>query len=94
MKGLEKNISEEYEAKFGVEMANDANILDDLSFKDLADELNKGETGEGKDYEDIYEFLGIGDSMVREEIFGMLSKILSVSYDVIYKKWLAYTRLA
>jgi hypothetical protein len=37
---------------------------------------------------DVYNILGVGDSMIRERVFEELSKILGVDYDVIYQKWL------
>ena len=37
---------------------------------------------------DVYEYLGVGDSMIRERVFDKLSKISGDSYDVIYNKWL------
>jgi hypothetical protein len=37
---------------------------------------------------DVYEYLGVGDSLVRERVFWKLSDLMGVSYDVIYDKWL------
>lgn len=37
---------------------------------------------------DVYNILGVGDSMIRERVFEELSKILGVDYDVVYQKWL------
>lgn len=37
---------------------------------------------------DIYEVIGEGDSIIRERIFGELSKIMGCSYDKIYYLWL------
>lgn len=37
---------------------------------------------------DIYDIVGVGDSVIRERIFEALSKILNCNYDVIYKIWL------
>ena len=38
--------------------------------------------------EDIYDYIGVGDSLVRERIFEQMSEILGCDYDVIYKAWL------
>lgn len=37
---------------------------------------------------DIYAIIGVGDSLIRERIFGELAKRLGVDYDVVYKQWL------
>lgn len=37
---------------------------------------------------DIYNILGVGDSMIRERVFEKLSEILEIDYNVIYQKWL------
>lgn len=39
-------------------------------------------------YEDIYEYIGVGDSLVRERVFEQLAIIMGVSYDEIYSQWL------
>ena len=39
--------------------------------------------------EDVYEFLGVGDSLIRERLFSALAKVLGVDYEYIYQKWLA-----
>ena len=36
----------------------------------------------------VYELLGVDDSLVRERVFDKLAKIMNVSYDSIYNKWL------
>ena len=37
---------------------------------------------------DIYKELGVSDSIVRERIFGEVSRIMSIPYDFIYNLWL------
>ena len=37
---------------------------------------------------DVYNILGVGDSVIRERVFEELSEILEIDYDVIYQKWL------
>ena len=51
-----------------------------LTFQGLWDGLNKGA--------DVYELLGVGDSIIREFVFGELAKRKGVDYDVIYNMWL------
>lgn len=36
-----------------------------------------------------YEYIGVGDSIVRERVFGKLADIMEVDYDEIYQKWLS-----
>ena len=55
-------------------------LNEDVTFKDLWDALNKKQ--------DVYEIMGVGDSLVRERLFEYLSLIYDVDYDVVYKKWL------
>ena len=54
--------------------------LNDLTFADLFDILNYGE--------DVYDAIGVEDSMVRERLFDELSKLMNLDYDVIYSMWL------
>lgn len=54
--------------------------IEDITFYDVADSLNKGL--------DIYEVLGVADSIVRERVFGRTAELLQVDYDVIFKKWI------
>lgn len=37
---------------------------------------------------DIYKYLGVDDSIVRERVFGKLSEMMNVDYDYIYYQWL------
>lgn len=39
-------------------------------------------------YKDIYELIGVHDSLVRERIFEALSEIMNCDYDYIYDQWL------
>ena len=60
---------------------------------DLGEQINNELTFEGL-FEaldrraDIYETLGVCDSIVRERCFEMLADIIMVDYDYIYKQWL------
>ena len=37
---------------------------------------------------DVYEYIGVGDSIVRERLFSELADSLEASYDYIYNLWL------
>lgn len=58
---------------------------------DLGDRLNgtfKGALQTLLRGEDIYDYIGVGDSLIRERLFSQLSKMLDVDYDEIYNVWL------
>lgn len=40
---------------------------------------------------DIYDFMDVGDSIVRERLFTRLSEMLGLDYDHIYELWLYHT---
>ena len=40
------------------------------------------------DGRDVYEVIGVEDSLVRERLFGELAILLGVSYEVVYNMWL------
>ena len=37
---------------------------------------------------DIYKYLGVGDSLVRENVFSKIAAITGVDYDAVYGLWL------
>ena len=37
---------------------------------------------------DIYDHLGVEDSIVRERVFSKLAELLNVNYNVIFDKWI------
>ena len=37
---------------------------------------------------DIYGYIGVGDSIIRERLFEKLSEILNCPYDYVYDLWL------
>ena len=37
---------------------------------------------------DVYDYFGVGDSLIRERLFTKLSEELETSYDYIYDLWL------
>ena len=39
-------------------------------------------------YMDVYDYIGVGDSLVRERLFEELAKQLDTSYDYVYNMWL------
>ena len=61
--------------ELGVELNEKAN------FTGLLNELFTGN--------DIYGYIGVGDSIIRERLFSKLSEILNCSYDYVYNLWLS-----
>jgi hypothetical protein len=57
-----------------------AKKLNDVTFEDLFRCLDN--------YQDVYEFIGVYDSIIRENLFSMLAEIMGVDYDVIYDQWM------
>ena len=60
--------------ELGVELNENAN------FTGLLNELFTGN--------DIYGYICVGDSIIRERLFEKLSEILNCSYDYVYDLWL------
>ena len=61
---------------------------------ELGIEINPTATFDGlfkvlDNYGDVYEYIGVGDSLVRERCFEKLSEIMGVNYDYVYNQWLA-----
>ena len=60
---------------------------------ELGIEINPKATFDGlfrvlDNYGDVYEYIGVGDSIVRERCFEKLSEIMGVTYDEVYSQWL------
>ena len=55
-------------------------INEEITFYDIFYALDR--------YKDIYEILGVEDSMVRERVFQKLADIMKVEYNYIYEQWL------
>ena len=55
-------------------------LKDDATFTGLLNELFTKN--------DIYGYIGVGDSIIRERLFMELSEILKCSYDYVYDLWL------
>tara|TARA_B100000902_G_scaffold394774_1_gene451814 strand:- start:749 stop:976 length:228 start_codon:yes stop_codon:yes gene_type:complete len=60
------------------DMGND--IKDDATFVGFVTEL----FGDG----DVYKYIGVYDSLVRERLFEELAKQLNKPYDFVYELWL------
>ena len=39
-------------------------------------------------YKDVYEYIGVDDSVIRERVFQKLSEIMQCDYEYIYDQWL------
>jgi len=50
------------------------------TFEELFNELDN--------YRDVYKYIGVYDSIVRERIFQKLADVMGVNYEYIYKQWL------
>ena len=55
-------------------------IKDDTTFLGLVTELSSGK--------DVYDYLGVYDSLIRERLFSELAKQLKTTYENIYNLWL------
>ena len=55
-------------------------IKDDATFVGLVTQLFGGG--------DVYDYLGVYDSLIRERLFSELAKQLKTSYDYVYNLWL------
>lgn len=59
-----------------------ADIRPDITFNSLYKALRAGFGSR------IYDFIGVGDSTVRERLFDQLAALRGVDYDTIYDLWL------
>lgn len=55
-------------------------INPDITFEDLFNVLDN--------YQNVYEALGVDDSIIRERAFAKLATIMGVEYDYIYDQWM------
>ena len=78
-------------------MIKDMNIkefyLNEYPTDELGVELNEKATFVGLVTElfgghDVYDYIGVGDSLVRERLFSELAKQLNKPYDFVYNMWL------
>lgn len=77
--GGDQLIKEWYLQEFPTDLCGE-DLYDDITFYDAIYALDNGE--------EFYDFMGVGDSVVRERIFTELAFLMSVDYDFIYDKWL------
>ena len=62
------------------ELGNEIN--DSITFYDVFYALDR--------HKDIYDLLGVEDSIVRERVFEKLAKIMGVDYEYIYSQYMSY----
>lgn len=77
---LDLRVKPKFKERFPEEGSFIDQIPEDLTFRKVMDALNNEE--------DIYDVIGVNDSVVREEIFILISDLLDVEYDEIYQLWL------
>jgi hypothetical protein len=68
--------------------------MNEFPADDLGFEINTEATFGGlywvlQSFSDVYLYLGVVDSLVRERCFYKLSTVDGVTYDDVYSKWLA-----
>ena len=73
---MENNIKEWYINAYPTDELG-CEINEDVTFGELS-----------KVVSNVYDVLGVHDSLVRERVFGKLSEIMNVDYGYIYKQWL------
>lgn len=59
---------------------------------ELGNEINPHATFEGlfetlDRYRDVYEYIGVGDSIIRERCFERLAQLMRCRYQEIYDQW-------
>ena len=67
--------------------------LENFPTDELGVEINENATFDGlvivlNNYGDVYQYLGVSDSLMRERVFQQLSELTSTPYDDIYYLWL------
>lgn len=72
------NIKEWYQATYKDDELGDN--INEVSWSDLWAGLCKGT--------DVYDIIGVGDSVIRERLFEELANTLECDYDVVYYTWL------
>lgn len=75
----EKNVGDWYMDAYPEDMLG-KDIRDDLTWTALLQRMRQ--------HEDVYDILGVGDSLVRERVFTHLSELTLLPYDVFYNMWL------
>lgn len=67
--------------------------LQNFPTDELGIEINENATFEGlfrvlDNYGDVYEYIGVHDSLVRERLFWELSQVMGVHYQEVYDQWM------
>jgi hypothetical protein len=67
--------------------------LENYPSDDLGTEIDEGATFAGLlnniiTTNDVYSYIGVGDSIIRERLFSKLAEQLNTSYDYVYNLWL------
>lgn len=64
--------------------------LKEFSTDELGREINPKATFKGLfiNVQQVYDYLKVYDSLVRERVFSELAKRMNVDYSVVYNKWL------
>jgi predicted glycosyltransferase len=73
---MDEKIKDWYKSKYESDDLSDE-IKPDVTFEDLNNDLPN-----------VYEVIGVYDSIIRERIFIELAYKMKVKYDVIYNGWL------
>ncbi len=71
-------LKEYYMAKYSTDELGQE-IKDNLTFTDLFECLDN--------YQCVYDFINVDDSIVRERLFQALSIVMKCDYDYIYQQW-------
>jgi len=74
------NIKEFYLSEYPTDELG-VELIETATFVGLLDVLHNNTT-------DVYDYIGVGDSIVRERVFARLAEILEMPYDYIYNLWL------
>ena len=77
--GKEKNVREWYTETYPTDELG-GRIREGLTWADLFERM--------RNREEVYDIIDVGDSIVRERVFGHLAELLCVPYDVVYNLWL------
>lgn len=73
---MENNIREWYMNAYPTDELG-CELYDDVTFAELSNDLGN-----------VYDVIGVGDSLIRERIFSKLSELMNVDYSYVYKQWL------
>jgi hypothetical protein len=66
--------------------------LEQYPTDDLGIEIDADATFEGlfetlDRYRDVYEYIGVYDSVIRERLFNRLAEVMEVPYEEVYNQW-------